>query len=310
MVCASAGGDPNDTNHTSFKTMTFKNLSKIKSIYEKFRIDQSDLKPEMLWDAKNPPKPIWEDFNFVRPRENMDEKGRINGTNDHDYIPGTSGNDTINGLHGSDLIYGGNGDDHLRGDNNVFRSTDGVDTIYGGDGRDVIRAHFGYGEDGNDRLSAPHSGGAYLDGGDNDDRLEGGLDQDTLIGGTGKDYLRGGSESDTMSGGSGVDHFVVGQRNEHRRGIATDLITDFQDVGDKIQFELVSFRNLSFEDLEFAFNRAGDLVVSTDVTLVDDEERLNVSGVLAEIQGLNPRADLEQQIQHTGNGVVELIAEM
>ena len=290
--------------------MTFKNLSKIKSIYEKFRIDQSALKPKMLWDAKNPPKPIWEDFNFIRPRENMDEKGRINGTNDHDYIPGTSGNDTINGLHGSDLIYGGNGDDHLRGDNNVFRSTDGVDTIYGGDGRDVIRAHFGYGEDDNDRLSAPHSGGAYLDGGDNDDRLEGGLDQDTLIGGTGKDYLRGGSESDTMSGGSGVDHFVVGQRNEHRRGIATDLITDFQDVGDKIQFELVSFRNLSFEDLEFAFNRAGDLVVSTDVTLVDDEERLNVSGVLAEIQGLNPRADLEQQIQHTGNGVVELIAEM
>ncbi len=290
--------------------MTFKSISKIQSIYEKFKIDQSDLKPKMLWDAKNPPKPIWEDFNFIRPRGNTDEKGEINGTNDHDYIPGTSGNDTINGLHGSDLIYGGDGDDNLRGDNNAFRRTDGIDTIYGGDGNDVIRSHFGYGEDGEDRLSAPHSGGAYLDGGDNKDRLEGGLFQDTLIGGSENDYLRGGSESDTMSGGSGVDHFVVGQRNEHRHGIGTDLITDFQDVGDKIQFELVSFRNLSFQDLDFAFNHAGSLMVSTNIVLMDDDERLRVSGVLAEIQGLNSRVDLEQQIQHTGNGVIELIAEM
>ena len=304
------GGDPKDTNQTRLNAMTFKNTSKIKSIYEKFKIDQGDLRPKMKWNAKNPPKPIWEDFNFIRPRENMNEKGEVNGTNNNDYIPGTKGNDTINGLHGSDLIYGGDGNDHLRGDKNTFRRTDGIDTIYGGDGNDVIRAHYGYGEDGDDRLSAPHSGGAYLDGGDDNDRLEGGLNNDTLIGGSGNDYLRGGSESDTMSGGSGVDHFVVGQRNEHRHGIGTDLITDFQDVGDKIQFELVSFRNLSFQDLDFAFNRAGNLVVSTDVVLRNDGERLHVTGVLAEIQGLNSRVDLGQQIQHTGNGVIELIAEM
>ena len=290
--------------------MSFKSISKIKSIYEKFKIEQSDLKLQFPWDAQNPPKPIWEDFNVIRPRDNMDENGVINGSRDQDYIYGTKGDDTINGLHGSDLIYGGDGDDHLRGDNHAFRRTDGIDTIYGGDGNDVIRAHVGYGEDGDDRLSSSHSGGAYLDGGDDNDRLEGRLDKDTLIGGSGNDYLRGGTESDTMSGGSGVDRFIVGQRNEHRHGISTDLITDFQDLGDKIQFELVSFRNLSFRDLDFDFNRAGNLVVSTDVVLNDDGERLHVSGVLAEVEGLNSRVDLDQQIQHNGNGVIELIAEM
>lgn len=298
MVCSSAGDSPNDVNHTPLKTMTFKINSKIKAIYEKSTIDPSKLKPEMLWDSKNPPKPIWDKFNIITPGENTDNRGRIIGEHSDDYILGTDENDTIYGQHGSDLIYGGDGNDRLHGDDSAFRPTDGIDTVYGGRGNDVINAHIGYGEQGDDRLFAPHSGGAYLNGGDGDDRLNGALDRDTLVGGAGDDYLRGGSESDTMTGGDGADHFVVGQRNEHRHGISTDLITDFRDVGDRIKFELVAYNSLSFQDLDFAFNAAGRLIVSTDL------------GVLAEIQGLNPNIELEAQIERTNNNDIKLIAEI
>ena len=159
-------------------------------------------------------------------------------------------------------------------------------------------------------MSAPHSGGSYLDGGEGDDRLSGALGKDTLIGGSGDDYLRGASESDTMTGGAGADDFVVGQRNEDRNGISTDLITDFQNVGDKITFELVAYSKLSFEDLDFAFNTAGSLIVSTDVERVNRGERIVIEGVLAEIQGLNPDVDLEEQIEQTRTAQIELIAEL
>ena len=288
----------------------FKPSEKIRKIHEESKIDPSDLQTKLWWDPMNPPKPIWEDFNFIKPSENTDEKGEINGTNENDYIPGTTGNDTINGLHGSDLIYGHDGDDHLYGDRLRHRPTNGVDTIYGGRGDDTIRADYAYGEEGDDFLYAPHSGAAYLDGGSGVDRLNGDQDRDTLIGGAGDDYLKGASESDTMTGGRGADHFVVGLRNDHRFGISKDLITDFEDTGDRIQFEVVSYRKLSFEDLDFDFNAAGSLIVSTDVELVIDDQRRRVSGVLAEIQGLNPNVDHERQIEYTGNGVIELIAEM
>ena len=114
------------------------------------------------------------------------------------------------------------------------------------------------------------------------------------MGGAGHDYLKGASDSDTMTGGRGVDHFVVGQRNDHLHGISRDLITDFENIGDRIQFEVVSYRNLSYQDLDFAFNAAGSLVVSTNVELIDDDQRRCVSGVLAEIQGFNSSVGLEQ----------------
>ena len=284
----------------SFKpgSQKFRPSEKVREIFEKSKVDPSDFEPKLLWDSGDFPKPLWERFNFIRSGENVDERGRIVGENSDDYIRGTDDNDTIYGQHGSDLIYGGDGNDRLYGDDSAFRPTDGVDTVYGGAGNDMINAHVGYGQEGNDRLFAPHSGGAYLSGGDGNDRLNGVLDEDTLDGGAGDDYLRGGAGSDTMTGGSGSDDFVVGQRNEHRNGINTDLITDFQDVGDKIKFELVAYNNLSFEDLDFSFNDAGSLMVSTDL------------GVLAEIQGLNPDVGLEEQIERTRGNDIQLIAEM
>ena len=286
----------------------FKPSDKVKKIYEVSKIDLSDLQPKLWWDPKNPAKPIWKDFNLVKPSENTDEDGEINGSNYNDYIPGTNRDETINGFHGSDLIYGGDGNDRLYGDCLRHRPTDGVDTVYGGRGNDTIRADYAYGQEGHDVLYAPHFGGAYLDGGIGNDRLIGAQERDTLVGGVGNDYLKGGSDSDTMTGGRGVDHFVVGQGNDHLHGISRDLITDFDNIGDRIQFHVVSSRNLSYQDLDFAFNAAGSLVVSTDVELIDDDQRRRVSGDLAEIQGLNSSVGLEQQIEYTGNGVIELIA--
>ena len=69
-------------------------------------------------------------------------------------------------------------------------------------------------------------------------------------------------------------------------------------VGDRIKFELVAYNSLSFQDLNFAFNAAGRLIVSTDL------------GVLAEIQGLNPNVELEAQIERTNNNDIKLIAEI
>ena len=53
--------------------------------------------------------------------------------------------------------------------------------MYGGRGDDTIRADYAYGEEGDDSLYAPHFGGAYLDGGIGDDRLNGGQERDTLL---------------------------------------------------------------------------------------------------------------------------------
>ena len=281
-----------------FQSNKFKPNQKVKQIFEDSKIDPNDFEPKLLWDHKNPPKPIWYNFNIISPGENIDDRGKIIGENSDDFILGTNENDTIYGQHGSDIIYGLDGDDRLNGDDSAYRSTDGIDTIYGGTGNDTINAHVGYGEEGDDRLFAPYSGGAYQDGGDGDDSLNGSLDRDTLIGGGGDDKLDGGQDYDTMTGGEGADYFIVGQRNENRSGISTDLITDFQDVGDKIRFELVAYDRISIQELNFDFNAAGSLIVSHDM------------GRLAEIRGLNPNINLEDQVEFTRNDNMKLIAEV
>ena len=283
--------------YSNSKSTKFQPSQKVKEIVEDSKYDYDDFKPKFGWDPNNPPKLIWEAFNVIQNEDHTNDNGWIVGEDSDDYIRGTSDNDTIHGSHGSDLIYGGDGDDELFGDSRTYRSTAGDDTIYGGNGNDNIRADVAFGQEGDDRLWAPHSGGAYLNGGNGDDELYGRSDEDTLIGGAGNDILQGEMGEDTMTGGRGVDIFVVGHKNDLRTGeISRDLITDFRDVGDKIKFELVAWGRLAFEELSFEFNRAGTLVVSRE------------SDVLAEIRGLNPDVDLYDQIQNNGSGTIELIA--
>ena len=106
-----------------------------------------------------------------------------------------------------------------------------------------------------------------------------------------------------MTGGDGADTFIIGHSDEHDHHnhpdeIKTDLITDFQDAGDKIQFELVNSGNILFSDWEFAFNANGILIVSHEL------------GALVKIQGLNSSVDLEEQIQITRSHEINLISEV
>lgn len=286
----------------SFKPQSkkFKPSWKVKQIVENSKTNPSDFEPKMLWDFRNPPKPIWEGFNIIHREENTDNNGIIMGGDSADFIHGTNENDTIHGQHGSDLIYGGKGDDYLYGDDSAYRRTTGVDTVYGGSGNDVIRAHVGYGEDGNDSLNAPQSGGAHLDGGSGDDKLYGRFDCDTLVGGSGDDHLEGQNESDTMTGGDGADTFIIGHTNElnHAGGIKSDFITDFHDTGDTIQFALVYSGDILFSDLEFSFNANGILIVTHEMD------------TLAEIQGLNAGVELDEQIEITRNHYIKFIADV
>ena len=240
-------------------------------------------------------------FNVVEPGESVDENGVAQGTSGDDYIRGTAGDDTIIGSDGSDLIYGRGGDDRLYGNTDSFGDTRGHDTIYGGSGDDkIIGANRALGQHGDDYLLAPKDCSVYFHGGSGDDTLIGAQEADTLIGGNGDDSLDGGLGSDVLRGGLGSDQFVVGHRNEHHQeSLGVDLIVDFRDVGDFIEFSYVTHERLSFEDLQFSFNRAGSLLISADTELV--------TGLLAKVNGLNPNVDLWQQVQRTSVDSLELI---
>ncbi|HLO76856.1 MAG TPA: hypothetical protein VK196_10430 [Magnetospirillum sp.] len=71
--------------------------------------------------------------------------------------------------------------------------------------------------------------GAFVLGGNGDDRLIGGHGDDVLVGGRGNDVLAGGQGDDDLVGGSGADRFLVGQ--------GKDVITDFHpSEGDRLVF--------------------------------------------------------------------------
>ena len=300
------------------KAQQFEPSKKIKDIIEESKIDPSDFTPKLLWDPKNPPKTIWERFNVIRNEDHMDNRGRIIGTRSDDYIRGSSENDTIEGSHGSDLIYGGDGDDHLYGDQRSTRESNGVDTLYGGNGNDRITGKVAYGERGNDTLYAPTLGnrdsdgdcdsrnptGAYLDGGKGNDELYGRWDRDTLIGGAGNDILKGHLGGDIMTGGSGSDKFYVGHDDSlGDQGECTrerDVITDFEQ-GDRIYIEAIMMPGLDREDASLAFNDRGALVI----TVYDPFE--DVSGVVAEVNGLDPNQPIDDQINWINSATFELI---
>lgn len=284
------------------KAEKFEPSKRIKAIVEESKGDLNDNEAKLFWDPKNPPKLAWDGLNVIRPGENIDENGIVQGTYGDDYIRGTDEADTIYGQDGSDVIYGGAGDDDLYGNTGSFGATNGYDTIYGGAGNDdIIGANRAYGQEGNDYLLAPRDGAVHFDGGSGNDSLVGAQGQDTLIGGSGDDRLNGGLGADSLTGGSGADHFMVGHRSEHRQEeIGTDYITDFRDAGDFIEFKYITYNQLSFDDLEFSFNSAGNLLISA----AND----GVSGLLAVVDGLNPNVDLWQQVQQTSVDTLEVIA--
>lgn len=77
--------------------------------------------------------------------------------------------------------------------------------------------------------AATHMDGAWMLGGNGNDRLIGAQGDDVLMGGRGNDVLAGGLGDDDLIGGHGADRFVVGQ--------GKDVITDFNAAaGDRLVF--------------------------------------------------------------------------
>jgi len=176
-----------------------------------------------------------------------------------DYIAGYDGNDHIFGnsqyavagaVDGGDRIYAGNGSDYVNGnggDDNIYGG-DGSDRLYGGAGDDFV-----YGENGNDHLNG-NKGNDTLDGGAGDDQILGGQGNDWVWGGDGNDQIQGGLGDDTIRGGAGIDT-LTGNAGNDVFGVSvgsgfdtsgplagrTEVIADFQDGQDKLEFLNVSF---------------------------------------------------------------------
>ena len=186
----------------------------------------------------------------------------IRGGWGHDTIDGGTGDDVITGNQGNDLIRGGAGVDMINGGNRA-------DSLFGGDGNDLLLGEEGadrmHGDDGDDALFG-QGGWDRLFGGAGDDLLSGGVDGDRLFGGDGADRLAGGIGDDTLEGGAGADRFVF------ESGADMDVITDFEDGVDAIEFMVSSF---GFDDLEIL--RDGD-----DAVVVHGEGQIRVVGTDAD----------------------------
>ncbi|WP_046826308.1 tandem-95 repeat protein [Afipia massiliensis] len=83
-----------------------------------------------------------------------------------------------------------------------------------------------------------------------------------MFGGDQNDQLYGGTKSDLMVGGGGSDHFVFSLASSSTAS-ATDIIADFQDGVDSIDFSLLP-NITSFSNLSFVYDAARNMTVVTD----------------------------------------------
>ena len=157
-------------------------------------------------------------------------------------LRGTAESDRIYGLRASDRLFGLDGDDKLYGSANL--PPDIPEPI-----QPMI-------------FIVPDAD--YLNGGNGNDILYGGIDCDTLVGGAGNDLLVGGvggvqqdllddqgrliaskAEVDRLTGGAGNDTFVLGNAKRYFYGAALPtglgddyaVITDFTDGEDTIRLK-------------------------------------------------------------------------
>lgn len=194
----------------------------------------------------------------------------LKGGSDDDLLKGEDEDDTIYGEDGNDVFYGGNGDDKLYGGS-------GDDKLYGGADDDYIKGHSG-----EDYLKG-HSGEDYLRGGDDDDLLKGGSgddllkgenDDDTIYGEDGNDTLYGGGGGDLLDGGSGNDFLDGGGGSgtdklyggadadvfHFDRGEGKDIVYDFENNVDTIEFDNFSYLNNANDALNYATQVGSDAV--------------------------------------------------
>ena len=128
-------------------------------------------------------------------------------------------------------------------------SGSGNDTLRGTAGESVLR---GYG--GDDRL---HGRGG-------DDSLVGGSGDDSLYGSSGADTMRGGSGSDFLDGGGGTGtDLLYGDADadvfHFDRGEGDDVVMDFQNNIDTIEFDNFAYLTSAANALTYATEVSGDV---------------------------------------------------
>ncbi len=171
----------------------------------------------------------------------------LTGHEGADHLIGGVGRDSLSGGRGRDYLSGGNGHDQLSGNAgaDTLLGQAGSDVLAGGFGRDLLRGGKGFDTlragAGHDTLKGGSHGDTLL-GGAGRDRLFGEAGHDVLAGGFGADRLAGGRGNDVLSGGAGSDVFVF---SRGRNG--DDLVKDFEDGLDRLQFTGQSMADLSIE---------------------------------------------------------------
>ncbi len=123
---------------------------------------------------------------------------------------------------------------------NKIEGTRRADIINGTAGADKVE-----GKAGNDTING--NGG--------NDLLEGDGGNDRLFGGAGNDIVDGGTGNDVLNGGAGNDIFEFGDLVS-----GTDVITDFQDGVDRIEFDLDTVN--SMRDITITSQADGDALIS------------------------------------------------
>lgn len=170
----------------------------------------------------------------------------LTGTELADFLLGGAGDDTLTGLGGDDALLAGAGDDVLDGgagddaidggegrDRAVFAGAstdyeigfeDGLLVVDGPDGRDTLAGIETLVFDDGEILAglfAPDEGGdgddVIVRGGDDDD-LSGGAGDDAINAGGGADRLAGGSGDDALRGGAGRDRLLGGADDDYLNG--------------------------------------------------------------------------------------------
>ncbi|MEH2022998.1 DUF4347 domain-containing protein [Nostoc sp.] len=213
----------------------------------------------------------------------------IYGYAGNDYLYGQDGNDRLIGGTGNDYLYGGKGDDILDGGDGIDYVNESADvnftltntqlsglgndsliniervTLTGGISNNTLDASsftigsvYLYGGNGNDSLVGG-SNNDYLYGQNDSDRLIGNAGNDYLYGGAGDDILIGGAGNDLLYGQTGADIFVLASGN------GNDSILDFKDGIDKLGL----FGGLSYGALTISAtsNKTSIRITSTNETL-------------------------------------------
>jgi len=132
--------------------------------------------------------------------------------------------ENIAGSSGDEIIYGDNADNKIGGswDSNFGNNTmavGGSDTVYGLAGNDTITA-----------------GGT----------IYGGAGNDTIVSGSGNDTLDGGTGTDTITSGTGSDTIIMRSGDGNATLANANVITDFTDGTDLIQWESAILSDVSF----------------------------------------------------------------